>query len=199
MLGLDDIKGLKGETEETDSPIETRTLAAILLGGRRQRRRLRRMLVKELVGSMTEGDEDEGDTDDTERTLVRLLIGGRAHRRARLRRALVAHVLSTKGQTLDTDDEDDDDTGIFETNGNGDGGDLLKALAGGRAIKRNRMRKMLTAKLLRGATDEDDDDDDDISEGDVTQRQLIGLLLGRGAQRRKMRRFVLAKLLNDVA
>ena len=257
MLTAEDMKGLRGDTEEPETGGENRELLAVLIGGRRQRRRLRRMLLRELLAGGSSEEEDDGDEiegDGTERTILRLLIGGRAIRRRRVRRALIAHLLGTKGATSDEDEdedegpvgeegidertlarfligrgavkrqrirkaliaklmagrggtedveEDDDDTDTFgETNG--DGGSertLLKSLAGGKAIRRSRIRKMLVAKLLRGAAgeqsgEEEDEGDEDVFEGEpTTDRKLIGFLIGRGVRRRKMRRYVLAKLL----
>lgn len=213
MLTLEEIKGVSGATEEGETPIETRQLVGILLGGRRERRRLRRMLFLALIGGMQsegaeEGEETEGDV--TQRTLVRLLVGGRAIRRQRLRRALVAYLLSGKGSV--GEEEPDEDEGTYAEEGINEK-TLARYLLGRGVVKRQRLRQALVAKLLgsqgeagvagllRGTTElsgeetDEDEGDEDVFESDPTERRLLAFLIGRGARRRKMRRYLLAKLL----
>ena len=199
------------EGEETEGDTTERTLVRLLVGGRAIRRqRLRRALVAYVLsgkGSIgeEEPDEDEGTYAEegiNEKTLARYLLGRGIVKRQRLRRALVAKLLGSRAEASEEEEEDDADT-FDETTG--DGGSertLLKALIGGRAIRRRRLRKALVASLLRGAGTElfgeetnEDEGDEDVFEIDPTERKLLAFLIGRGARRRKIRRYLLAKLL----
>ena len=69
-------------------------------------------------------------------------------------------------------------------------------LIGGRGLRRNKLRKLAVAKLLRGG---DEDEDETIDEGEGEENQALRMLIGRGLRRRKLRRLALAHLLREQA
>ena len=131
---------------------DDRELVRMLITSRMlRRRRVRRALLAHLLRSKgeegTEGYEgeeeygEEGGGDENE--IVRALIGSRMLRRRRVRRALLAHLLRTKG---------DFESGEYEGESGDDDGneqDFVRALIASRALKRRRIRRAILAHLLR--------------------------------------------------
>ena len=140
---------------------------------------------------------------ETERRLVRLLIGSRMLRRRRVRRAVIAHLLKERGEGEGDEGEGDEAEGDEDGGEDGgvEGGDterrLVRLLIGSRMLRRRRVRRALLAHLLKergeGGGDEDADegeeDDDGGDEATDKGRELVRLLVARGAmQRRRGRR-----------
>ena len=134
------------------------------------------------------------DTED----LTRFAAGGRAVRSARLRRALIARLLSEQEEGAEEEGEE----GMT-----GEGGDedrqIVRLLLGSRMLRRRRLRRLLLAHLIRergGDTEEEfDESDEDIGEdGGEDDRRIARLLIGsRLLRRRRVRRAVLAHLLRE--
>jgi len=135
------------------------------------------------------------DTED----VTRFAAGGRAVRSARLRRALIARLLSEQEEGA----EEEGGEGI-----GGEGGDedrqLVRLLLGSRMLRRKRLRRLLLAHLIRergGDTEEEefDEGDEDIGEdGGEDDRRIARLLIGsRMLRRRRVRRAVLAHLMRE--
>jgi hypothetical protein len=180
-----------------------------LIGSRLlRRRRLRNLLLAHLVRERgeAEDEEDEGEEGSDEegpdkgRKLVRLLVGSRLLRRRRVRRALLAHLLSERGEAEeDGEDEHEDE---FAARGDGDHR-LIRLLIGSRILQRRRARRMLVAHLLRERSGSEEDDEGEgeeefDSEGDEGEHRLMRLLIGsRVLHRRRARRMLLAHLLRE--
>src|SRR6266404_3917505 len=89
------------ETSMTDTTVDDEELVRLAIGGRKVRRqRLSQLALARLLGLQKgEQEDDESEEElgeeggDLERRLARLVIGKGVVRRARLRRALLAHLL----------------------------------------------------------------------------------------------------------
>ena len=133
---------------------EEREVVRALIGSRMlRRRRVRRVLLAHLLRTKgefeTEGDEGEEETGEEggdEHEIVRALIASRLLRRRRVRRALLVHLLRSKGEFETEGDEGDEDTG--EDYG-GEESEVVRALIGSRILRRRRVRRVLLAHLLR--------------------------------------------------
>jgi hypothetical protein len=203
------------ESEEGDDEFEDsggdqeRRLARLLVGSRILRqRRLRRLMLAHLLRER--GEADDTDSDDEmgaegeegegkERQLIRLLVGSRIMRRNRVRRALLAHLLSERGEA---DDEDTDDETADAEEGEGGERKLVRLLIGSRILRRRRVRRALLAHLVRErgeAEDEDvEGDEETADDGAGRERRIIRLLIGsRLLRRRRARRALLAHLLRE--
>jgi hypothetical protein len=190
----------EGSAEGDGGGIE-RKLLAFVIGRGLRRRRLRQMLLAQVIRSRGEESEDEDDDDEDdgdgagggmERKLLGFMIG-RGMRRRRLRRMLLAQVIRSRGEESDDDSEDEDSDG---------GGVERKLLAFmiGRGLRRRRLRRMLVARLIRNRGEEsdddsDDDDGDDVSSASTEERLVRALIGGRIVRRTKMRRMLLGQLL----
>src|SRR5690242_5446707 len=133
------------------------------------------------------------DTED----LTRFTTGRRAVRSARLRRALIARLLSEQGE----EPEEEGGEGMGEEGGDEDR-QLVRLLIGSRMLRRKRLRRLLLAHLIRErgeSEDEFDEGDEDVGEdGGEDDRRLARLLVGsRILRRRRVRRALLAHLLKE--
>ena len=117
--------------------------------------------------------------------LARFAVGGRALRNRRIRRALIARLLSERGDE-GVDEEDEGATG--------EGGDedrqLVRALVASRVLRRRRLRRLVLAKLIRErgeAEDEPDEDEDEYGEdgGDEGARLAHGARIAPSLGRRR--------------
>ena len=133
-------------------------------------------------------------TADTE-DLARIALGRNAQRNTRIRRALIARLLnedSNGDEPVEADAGDDSD-------GDDEERQLVRALVGGRLLKRRRFRRMLKAKLLTERAEGEDSDEGDEESGE-DDGELARLLIGsRMFRRRRVRRAVLAHLIRDTA
>jgi hypothetical protein len=181
-----------------------RKLLGFVIGRGLRRRRLRQMLLAELIRSRGEesADEDEDEDDgrdesdggSMERKLLAFVIG-RGMRRRRLRRMLIAQLIRSRGEESDEESEDEDS----------DGGGVERKLLGfmiGRGMRRRRLRRMLIAKLIHSRGEESDDESEDDDSDDVSgashEERLVRLLIGgRIVRRTKMRRMLLGQLLRS--
>jgi hypothetical protein len=145
------------ETEEAGEEgggDEREVVRALIASKMLRKRRVRRALLAHLLRtkgeSETEGDEgeeesfDEGGTDDQE--VLRALIGSRLLRRRRFRRAILVHLLRTKGESEGEGDEGEGDS--YDEDG-GDESEVVRALIASRLLRRRRVRRALLAHLLR--------------------------------------------------
>ena len=213
MLGArdeGDYEADEGEDEsEEGGTDQERRLARLLVGSRILRqRRLRRLLLAHLLRER--GEAEDSDTDDDvsaegeegegkERQLIRLLVGSRIMRRNRVRRALLAHLLSQRGEA---EDEDVDDETADAEEGEGGERKLLRLLIGSRILRHRRVRRALLAHLLRERGEAEDVDiegeEDSADDGAGRERRIIRLLIGsRMLRRRRARRALLAHLLHE--
>ena len=127
--------------------------------------------------------------------LAKLAVGGRMLRNGRIRRALIARLLSEQAEA--SDDEGDEDT---TDEGGDDDRQLVRAIIGSRALRRRRLRRVLLAHLIKeraGGEDDVDEGDEDIGEETgEDDRQLVRLIVGsRILRRRRVRRALIAKLI----
>ena len=189
---------------------ETEDLGKLALGARAGRSsRLRRALVARLLNERAEGgDEENGDAgteggDEDERQLAKLLVGSRLLRRRRVRRLVLAHLLNARGE--EGEDEFEDEDIESEDEGGDDDRSVARLLIGSRMLRRRRVRRVLLAHLIkqRGEAEDvegesDEDFEDDEGGGDDGDRKFAKLVIGsRILRRRRVRRAVLAKLLNN--
>jgi len=130
--------------------------------------------------------------------LAKLAAGGRMLKNGRIRRALIARLLSERAEG--TDEEGEEDTS--DESDEGDDRQLVRALVGSRLLRRRRLRRLLLAKLIRDRHAEDadadvDDDDEDTDEDEGgDDRQLARLIIGsRMLRRRRIRRLLIARLI----
>jgi hypothetical protein len=116
--------------------------------------------------------------------LARIALGRSAQRNTRIRRALIARLLNedTNGEEpVEADAGDDSDADDEERQ-------LVRALVGGRLLKRRRFRRMLKAKLLTERAEGEDSDEADDESGE-DDGELARLLVGsRMFRRRRVRR-----------
>lgn len=136
-------------------------------------------------------------TPETE-DLARIALGRKGQRNTRIRRALIARLLNEDGEgedQVDADVGDDSDDGA----GDDEERQLVKALVGGKLLKRRRLRRLLKAKLVmeRGEGEDSDESDEESGEDDGEfARLLVGSRLLR---RRRVRRALLAHLIRESA
>jgi hypothetical protein len=137
---------------------------------------------------------DARETED----LAKLAVAGRTIRNGRMRRALIARLLSEQSEGSDEIDDDD-----ATDEGGDDDRQLVRALLGSRMLKRRRLRRVLLAHLLKQRGEaEDEGEDYDEDEGEETagdeDRQVLRLILGsRLLRRRRVRRALLARLIRE--
>ena len=81
--------------------------------------------------------------------LAHLLIGSRLSRRARMRRALLAHLLRERREHEMEDEDEGEDYGEGDEGGEDKERRILRLLIGSRLLRRARMRRALLAHLLR--------------------------------------------------
>jgi len=119
-----------------------------MLKRRRVRRALLAALVRERAGAgedTEEGDEEiEDDGGDREGRFIRLVIGSRILKRRRVRRALLAALVKERGEAgseIDDEEEDGEDNADLER-------EVARLLVGGRAIRKRRVRRGVTARHL---------------------------------------------------
>lgn len=187
---------------------ETEDLTKLALGARAGRSaRLRRALVARLLNEQAESGEENGDAgteggDEDERQLAKLLVGSRLLRRRRVRRLVLAHLLNARGE--EGEDEFEDEDIESEDEGGEDDRDVARLLIGSRMLRRRRVRRVLLAHLIkqRGEAEDieggDSDEDFEDDEGGDGDRKFAKLVIGsRILRRRRVRRAVLAKLLNN--
>jgi hypothetical protein len=115
---------------------------------------------------------------------------------------VLAHLLNARGE--EGEDEFEDEDTESEDEGGDDDRDVARLLIGSRMLRRRRVRRVLLAHLIKqrgeaedveGESDEDFEDDEGGGDGD---RKFAKLVIGsRILRRRRVRRAVLAKLLNN--
>ena len=120
----------------------------------------------------TNYDGNGRDIDD----IARLLAGGKVRGRKRMRRLLIARLISDKRGA----EADDEYEGIDEDEGGGEDQRLARLLVGG-AVRKRRLRRLVLAQMLRQRGDEDEDEG---IEDDDDDRQLVRFLVGQKAMRR---------------
>jgi hypothetical protein len=211
MLGeMDEAEGDDAESEDiAEGGDEERRLVRLLIGSRMlRRRRLRRLLLAHLLqeGGGAEEEDEEGEDDigeeggDKERRFLRLLTGSRMLRRRRVRRALITHLLSERGEDEAEDESDEESIGEESEDKERR---LLRLLIGSRMLRRRRVRRALIAHLLseRGEAGEEEGDEDEgelAEEGGDKERRLMRMLAGGRVQRSKRaRRALMAYLLRE--
>jgi hypothetical protein len=153
----------EGDEEEEGARGDERRLLRLLIASRFLRRpRVRRALVAHLLRDRGEAEagagEDAGEVGDSEigqgdeRRIVKLLIGSRILRRARVRRAILAHLIGEHAEARGEEDVDEDED-------RDEGGDttrrLMRFLVARRGVRRGRGREAVLAGLLRNEDDED--------------------------------------------
>lgn len=181
-----------------------------------RRHRMRRQLLAHLMREKdSESDEDETessgeddeDDEDAERRILRLLIASRILQRRRVRRVLLARLLRARRAGEDEEEFGEGETGEAEE-GSEKERRLIRLLIGSQILRRRRARQMLLAHLMRerraGAEtgeDEESGEDEDVGEaedGSEKERRILRLLIGSNVlRRRRIRRMVLAHLLNE--
>ena len=92
--------------------------------------------------------------------LAKLAVGGKMIRNGRIRRALIARLLSERAEGSDEEGEEGEEETTEE--GGDDDRQLVKALVGSRLLRRRRLRRVLLAHLIkqRAGADEDVDEDE---------------------------------------
>jgi hypothetical protein len=90
-----------------------------------------------------EGEEEGGGGDDRE--LVRALIASKMLRRRKVRRALLAHLLRSKAESMSEGDEGEED---YSDEGGREDRELLRAVIASKMLRRRRVRKALLTHLL---------------------------------------------------
>jgi len=191
---------------------ETEDLSKLALGARAGRSaRLRRALVARLLNEQAESGEENGDAgteggDEDERQLAKLLVGSRLLRRRRVRRLVLAHLLNARGEG-EGEEEFEDEDAEGEEEGGDDDRSVARLLIGSRMLRRRRVRRVLLAHLIKqrgdvedveGEGDSDEDFEDDEGGEGGGDRKFAKLVIGsRILRRRRVRRAVLAKLLNN--
>jgi len=130
--------------------------------------------------------------------LAKVAAGSRALRNGRVRRALIARLLSEQEGAEDVGEEGADEEGGDED------GRIMRALVGSRVLKRRRLRKLLLAHLIKQRSeagdeaDEGDEDTDEAEDEGGDDRQVARLLVGsRMLRRRRVRKAVLAYLIRE--
>ena len=139
---------------------------------------------------MITGEREVGD-------LAKVAAGSRALRNGRVRRALIARLLSEQEGA-----EDDGEDGADDEGGDEDGR-IMRALVGSRVLKRRRLRKLLLAHLIKQRSEAGDDEDADEGDEDADEegaddgRVAKLLVASRMLRRRRVRRAVLAHLIRE--
>ena len=96
---------------------------------------------------------DARETED----LAKLAVGGKMIRNGRIRRALIARLLSERAEgSEENGDEDTDD----EEGGDDDDRKLVRALLGSRLLRRRRMRRVLLAHLIKQRSEGSEGEDE---------------------------------------
>ena len=192
------------EDEDYDDTAEgggdDRELARLIAGSRLLRkRRFRRLVLAHLLneGGAEEGeseyDEEDADADEnggaSDAELGRLLVASRMLRRRRVRRALLAHIIS---ENAGGDEETGEGEEELDEDGGRDGA-FVRMVIASRVLRRRRVRKAVIAHLLKERASEDTGDDEDTGDGDLA-RLAVGRRVSR---RRRMRRALIARLRED--
>lgn len=136
----------------------------------------------------TNYDGNGRDIDD----IARLLAGGKVRGRKRMRRLLIARLISDKRGA----EADDEYEGIDEDEGGGEDQRLARLLVGG-AVRKRRLRRLVLAQMLRQRGDEDEDEGIEDEEGGDEDRRLAQVLVEGPRRRRRLRRLVLAHVLSE--
>jgi len=165
--GDDEVDEYDEDEGEEETGDDDRKLLRLVLGSRiLRKRRVRRALLARLIKQRSGGgdveefdddvDEDEGEDDvgeeggDRERKFLRLLVGSRILRKRRVRRALLAKLLSARGGAAEEGEDDLDDG---EDEDAEEGPDLerqvARLLVGRKVVRRRRTRKVALARFLR--------------------------------------------------
>ena len=79
--------------------------------------------------------------------LAKLAVGGKMIRNGRIRRALIARLLSERAEGSEAEEEEGDEETTEESGD--DDRQLVRALVGSRLLRRRRMRRVLLAHLLK--------------------------------------------------
>src|SRR5690349_152394 len=108
--------------------------------------------------------------------LARLALGGRARKKNRMRKALIARLLSEQS-------EGDEDGDLGETtDGENEERQIARLLTGSRLLRKRRLRRLVLAHLLSERGDEEGEtDDEETDAGDEeggNDRELARLLIG---------------------
>ena len=95
------------------------------------------------------------------------------------------------------------ESAVQEPEAEGEDREVLRLLLGGRALRRNRLRRLVLAHLLRERHEGDEIEEGESEgeeEGGGEERQIVRLLVGgRALRRRKLRRMALAHILQERA
>lgn len=188
--------------------LEKEDLMKLAAGGKMRQRRLRNVLIAHLLREGGEAGEEEDEGEDEygeeggggERKLARLLIGSRILRRGRVRRMLLAHLLSEKRD--EAGEEEDEGEDEYGEEGSGDERKLARLLIASRILRRQRVRHMLLAHLVReggeAGEEEDEGEDEYGEEAGGGERKLARLQMGkRGMRRSRARRMLVAHLMRE--
>ena len=195
----------------SSSTMDTEELARLALGGRAlKNRRVRRAIIARLInenGESYEGDEgEEGEEEEAsvggeDRELLRVQVGSRLFKRRRTRRALLAHLLRSKGEYESEGDEEE--SGEEESEGGGEDRELVRAVIASKMLRRRKVRRAILAHILRSKAEEMEGESDEEGEeegGGGDDRELVrALIASKMLRRRKVRRALLAHLLRSKA
>src|SRR5206468_7503198 len=138
-----------------------------------------------------DGDDSDEEGSDDDHKLVRFVLGARMARRAKLRRLIVAKLLSQRGEDDDEGEEFDDESS--------DDHRLVRFLLARKMGRGRKLRRAVLAKLLseRGGDDGDEEFETGEEEPEGFGRAGKAAVLGAAKRRQRVRRAALAKVLSE--